>query len=42
MDDQAACAVEPEMRAEWTRMASGWRRAARQADWQDLYVVRTT
>lgn len=40
MDDKAAGAVEPEMRAEWIRMASGWRGAARQADWQDHHADR--
>ena len=42
MDDKAGCVVDPGMRAEWIRMASGWRRAARQADWQDHHAARPT
>lgn len=38
MDDRATRAVEPQMRAEWTRMAVQWRGLAGQADWQDVYA----
>ena len=38
MDDEAARAVRPETRAEWTRMAVQWRGMASHADWQDVYA----
>lgn len=41
LDDRAARDSRMDMRADWTVMASHWRRLARQADWQDRFHARS-